>query len=44
MIFILCTSSDNARTMFIPSLVKISRRVSELLSGHDFHIKIFKGT
>ena len=28
----------------VPSVVKISQMVSELLSGHDFHYKIFKGT
>ena len=30
--------------MFVPSLVKIPKRVSELLRIYDFHTKIFGGT
>ena len=37
---LLCTLSDNA--LFVPSFVKISRRASELLSGHDFYTEIFE--
>ena len=29
--------------IFVSSLVKISQRISELLSGHDFPTEIFKG-
>ena len=29
--------------MFVPSFTKISKRVSELLRGHYFSIKIFRG-
>ena len=36
-----CMSSNH---VFVkPSFVKISQRVSELLSGHDFHTEIYKG-
>ena len=38
MVFVLCTSSDDT----LASFKKISQRVSELLSGHDFNGKIFK--
>ena len=37
MVFDLCTS-------YLFKVVKISQRVSELLNGHDFHTKIFKGS
>ena len=30
--------------IFVLSFIKLSKRVSELLSVHYFHIKIFKGT
>ena len=31
------------RIIKVPSFVKISQRVPELLSGHDFHSEVFKG-
>ena len=42
MVLVLCTLSDNALYIFVPSFVKISQRVWELLCGHDFHCEIFK--
>ena len=29
-------------SIIVPSFVKISQRVSELLSGHDLHTEIYK--
>ena len=39
MVLVLCMSFDYICT----KVVKISQRVLELLSGHDFHGEIFKG-
>ena len=36
----LCSSDD---VIFVPSFVKISQSVSELLSGHALHTEIYKG-
>ena len=41
-VLILCLASDNA--LMVPSFKKISRRVSELSSGHDLHTEIYKRT
>ena len=44
MVLNLCISNDHA-LIFVPSFntLKISRRILELLSGHDFPTKIYKG-
>ena len=40
MVLVLCTSPDTA-FIFLPSSMKISQRVSKLLSRHDFQGKYF---
>ena len=42
MVLVLCISSDHI-LYFEQSFMKISKRVSEVLSGHDFQVKFAKG-
>ena len=41
MVLVLCILSDLA-LYFVQSFMKISKRVSEVLSGHDFQQSIFQ--
>ena len=41
MVLVLCTLSDDA-LIFVQSFMKVSKRVSELLSGYDFQYSNFQ--